>query len=309
MKGILVAIVLALSLLLIPTNISSVSASDNYTFEKFILEIEVLPPVVSPSGSSGGGGGGGGGDVGIVYGIQTDLFGVEKKYYTGYDGGISQTVEATSEDGRLTVTIPKGTAILDEKGRQLRTLEVVIDETPPLPPEDTNIIGLPYDFSPAGATFEPPITFTWSYDPDTLPEGVTEDNLVLAYYIDGEWIELECVVNPDNNTITASVSHFTTFAIIGTFTPVSEPIIEPELAPVVVPSPVAPIAPTLAVVPTPLPTSPEQPLPPPSPVIPIPEAEEGLSGIALAGIIFGLTLAVVGIIFIVKRRKRKIWAE
>ena len=56
----------------------------------------------------------------------------------------------------------------------------------------------------------------WSYDPDTLPEGVAEEDLAIAYYDKeaGQWVELECVVDTENNTITASVSHFTTFAIL-----------------------------------------------------------------------------------------------
>ncbi|GAI13004.1 unnamed protein product, partial [marine sediment metagenome] len=74
-----------------------------------------------------------------------------------------------------------------------------------------------------GATFDPPITFTWRYDHYILPTGIAEKDLVLAYH-DGEaWIELECIVDTKNNIITASVSHFTTFAIIGTIPPVPAP--------------------------------------------------------------------------------------
>ncbi|GAI70640.1 unnamed protein product, partial [marine sediment metagenome] len=39
----------------------------------------------------------------------------------------------------------------------------------------------------------------------------------------GEWVELPCTVDPVNHTITASVAHFTTFAIIGTVPPVPPP--------------------------------------------------------------------------------------
>jgi len=115
---------------------------------------------------------------------------------------------------------------LDKDGNPLDSLDVSIDKSPPDPPEGAHIIGLPYVFSPEGATFDPPITFTWSYDPDALPEGVAEEDLVLAYYDEdaGEWVELDCVVDTVNNTITASVAHFTTFAIIGSVTP---PVVVP----------------------------------------------------------------------------------
>jgi len=103
----------------------------------------------------------------------------------------------------------------------IRSLTADVDESPPPPPEDANIIGLPYDFGPDGATFDPPITFTWTYDPEALPEGVAEEDLVIAYYDEdaGEWVELDCVVDTENNVITASVPHFTCFAIIGRVKP------------------------------------------------------------------------------------------
>jgi len=153
--------------------------------------------------------------------IDTDLFGTEGSFETDSDGEIQEEIVAASEDAMLTVTIPEGTIALDVEGEPLDTLEVAIDESPPDPPADANIIGLAYDFGPEGATFDPPITLEYSYDPDALPEGVAEEDLVLAYYDEatGEWVELDCVVDTENNTITASVSHFTTFAIIGTVTP------------------------------------------------------------------------------------------
>ncbi|GAI67810.1 unnamed protein product, partial [marine sediment metagenome] len=135
------------------------------------------------------------------------------------------TIEATTEDGMLTMTIPEGTIALDIEGEPLETLEVAVDETPPDPPEDAHVIGLAYDFGPDGAIFDPAITLTCAYDPDALPDDVAEGDLVLAYYDEatGEWVELDCVVDTVNNTITASVAHFTTFAIIGCVTPPAPP--------------------------------------------------------------------------------------
>ncbi|MBA7699619.1 hypothetical protein ES703_108318 [subsurface metagenome] len=116
----------------------------------------------------------------------------------------------------LAITVPEDTVALDKDGKRLKSLLVAIDESPPSPPKDTRIIGLAYDFEPE-ATFDPPITLTWRYDP-ALPEGIDEENLVVAYYDEdsGKWIELDCIVDTVNNTITASVGHFTTFALIGT---------------------------------------------------------------------------------------------
>jgi len=156
---------------------------------------------------------------------ETNLFGIEESFRISDDGELLETIEATSDDGMLTITIPEGTICLDIDGQPLDTLEVAVDETPPDPPEAAYIIGLAYDFGPDGATFDPPLTLTWSYDPDALPGGVAEEDLVVAYYDEatGEWVEVDCVVDIENNTITASVAHFTTFAIIGVVTVVTPP--------------------------------------------------------------------------------------
>lgn len=259
---------------------------------------EVVAPAPSGSGARGSGGNGA-----IIYGIESTLFGIEKTYYTGYDGGISETVEATSEDGNLTITIPEGTAISNEKGDSLKTLGVVVNETPPEPPEDANIIGLTYDFSPSGAIFEPPITFTWSYDPTALPEGIVEGNLGLAYHDGEKWVELECVVDTKTNTIMASVAHFTTFAVIGFVTPAPIP------APVLAPPPSPPAPPALAPPPYPAPTPPIviTPAPAPAPALEleppvIPEPTTNSWYIIIGLLVVGA--AIVTILLVRRKRSR-----
>lgn len=268
MKRILIAIVLIFSLLLIPstTNIASADESDNtsYEFGNVTLEVEVVPPVPAPTPSVGNGDGGDGGE-GIIYSITTNLFGIKGKYLAEYGKGTSRAIEATSKDGNLTVSISAGTAILDEKGKRVKNLQMAVNGNPPSPPRDANVIGFAYEFEPIGTTFEPSITLTWHYDPGALPKGVTEEDLTLAYYMDGEWIELACLVTTKTNTITASVSHFTTFAIIGTVTPLVVPTI-PETPAVIEPTPPVVVAPEPTV---PIPT----PTPIPVPITPAPTVE------------------------------------
>ncbi|MBA7541394.1 hypothetical protein ES705_33706 [subsurface metagenome] len=107
-----------------------------------------------------------------TYYTVTNLFGVRKSFRIDSDGEILQAIEATSEDGMLTITIPQGTVALDKDGKRLASLETAVDESPPDPVEDAHIIGLAYDFGPAGAMFSPAITLTWNYDPDVFPEGL-----------------------------------------------------------------------------------------------------------------------------------------
>ena len=151
-----------------------------------------------------------------------------------------------------TVSIAAGTTGRTVDGLPLSTITVTPQSTAPAPPTGSNIVGVAYDFGPNGATFNPPITMTLHYNPASIPAGVSETSMVVAFYDTtvGQWVVLaSCVVDPVAHTITVPVGHFTLFAVItSTPTPV----------PTAIPSPV----PT----PTPVPTAIPSPTPTPSPV-------------------------------------------
>lgn len=128
--------------------------------------------------------------------------------------------EFASEDGLLKLIVPDGTVALSEEGNPITDLELSIGNNPPVPP-DGNIIGQIYDLHPDGATFDPPITLTWSYQSSHIPEGIDEMDLYVAYYSDdsSEWIALESDVFPLEDIITVPVAHLTTFAILAPPTP------------------------------------------------------------------------------------------
>jgi len=123
---------------------------------------------------------------------------------------------AQSDDAKVSLSIDKGTHGLTEEGTPLSEISIQPMAVPPSPPADSNVIGLVYDFGPEGATFDQPITITLTYDEAQIPEGVAEENLVIAWWDEeaGVWVELVSVVDPVTNTITAEISHFTPFAIL-----------------------------------------------------------------------------------------------
>ncbi|MFC1897609.1 helix-turn-helix domain-containing protein [Chloroflexota bacterium] len=140
--------------------------------------------------------------------------------YVTTDGVFTRDVVAESADDLVSLTIEEGTTGLTAAGnplRQIRILEITEADLPP-PPEGGHVIGLTYDFGPDGATFDEPISITFTYDPDDLPEGVNEEDLVVAVWDDDadppQWVELPGVVDTETNTITATVDHFTAFAVI-----------------------------------------------------------------------------------------------
>ncbi len=198
---------------------------------RIVLGLEQLAKYIQPDIFNVSSGGGGGGIGGLKY-IRGNIFGEESNFRISRGDEAEKTIEVTSEDRRLTMTIPEGTIAKGEDGEPLKSLEITTCENPPPPPEYAHIIGLAYSFGPAGANFDPPITLEFTYDPDTIPEGVNEGDLIVAYYDKdaGEWVELECTVDPETHTITACVAHFTTFAIIGSEEeePLLEPLSEPS---------------------------------------------------------------------------------
>ncbi len=131
------------------------------------------------------------------------------------DGAFTETVVAESFDGKVELTIDEGTIGLVE-GEPLSEISMTEMEEPPAPPTDSSVIGLVYDFGPDGATFDPPITLTFNYDPALIPEGVAEENLAIAMWDAeaGEWVNLVSTVDPEANTTTAKVSHFTAFTVL-----------------------------------------------------------------------------------------------
>jgi hypothetical protein len=193
--------------------------------------------------SGGGGGFGfGGGAFGAPPPGVTMLVSI-----VGSSGEFTQPVTAISADRQVALSIPEGTIGLTAEGTALSQISILEMEDPPAPPEDKKVIGLVYDFGPDGATFDPAITVTFVYDPGEIPEGVNEEDLVIAIWNEesGEWVELAGIsIDPETDTITGELSHFTAFGVLVPVTPVAEE------APAV-PAPTGPRLPLPPALPTP----------------------------------------------------------
>ncbi|MFC1966945.1 CARDB domain-containing protein, partial [Chloroflexota bacterium] len=116
---------------------------------------------------------------------------------------------------KVELKVARGIIGKDSEGSRLSKITIKEKEAPPEAPANSNIVGLAYDIGPSGATFNPPIDLTVKYDPAELPAGLTENDLYLAWWDGSQWQKLESTVNTEANTISASISHFTEFAVIG----------------------------------------------------------------------------------------------
>ncbi len=136
--------------------------------------------------------------------------------FVNTEGRFTEDLQAYSLDNRCLVNIPSGTVGLTADLQPLTEISIEPMTTPPDPPAGSQIIGIPYQFGPEGATFDPPIEISL-----TIPDGVDLTGLTLARYGYNantgqyEWMVLENIrINPDTRTITGETSGFSVFAII-----------------------------------------------------------------------------------------------
>ena len=134
-------------------------------------------------------------------------------------GVFTETFTHESADGKVEINIDDGTTGTTATGEPLSEITITRVADPPDPPASAESIGLTYDLGPTGATFDPPLTLTFTYSAARIPSGTSPESLTIAYYDEdtGTWIELgaeDITVDPVTNTITARVSHFTYFTVI-----------------------------------------------------------------------------------------------
>ncbi len=179
-----------------------------------MTQVEVSGSPVSSGGFAPAGGGGGGGALLIrpkVTGLlAAPLLELEP------NGVIPVGCRLKTANSALTLYIAKGTKMLDSAGEPLELLSAVPEPSPPPPP---SVIILAYNLGQSGATFSPPITITFSYDPTKLPEGVAAEDLYIAYWDGSAWVPLATEINTMEREASCQTGHFTTFALIA---PVSE---------------------------------------------------------------------------------------
>jgi hypothetical protein len=174
---------------------------------------------------TGGGGGGGGGATGTTSVAESIT----------NSGRFTKDVTAESVDGKVELSITEDTIGKNRAGQPLYTISVKEKSAPSAPPAYTKVIGLVYDLGPGGATFDPPISLTFTYDESEIPAGAAEENLAVATWQDGNWVELEgSTVDPTSNTITAPVSHFTVFTVMAHNAPAEFEITAFDISPAVV---------------------------------------------------------------------------
>jgi hypothetical protein len=276
-----------------------------FTETSTAFTLSAIPAAEVPSGGGGGVATTGTGTT-YVYDVVTT------------SGQFTQAVTAKSGDQKVAIDIARGVIGKTSAGASLTRLTITPMATPPAPPAEKNIIGLTYDLGPQGATFNPPITVTFTYNPADIPAGVDEKNLTIAYYdtAKGAWVVLEGItVNTTTHTISGKTSHFTAFTVLSPSKPAPAPTTpvpttpKPTTPVPTTPAPTTPKpttpAPTTPAPTTPAPTTPKPTTPAATPVLPVTTPPvPGLNWWLIGGIIIVVIIVAVVVGRLVVSRRR-----
>ncbi len=195
-------------------DINGQSVNVNVVNGQVVINGETTTTPPAPTGGGGGSGGGGGGGGGPR--APTSVAGViDLTSIIDARGIFSLDVNAWSDDKKVVMLVGSGTTGINSSGTALTQISIIHISTPPTLPTDAGIVTLAYDFQPSGATFNPPATVRFNYDPTLIPADVTETNLQIAYYdsTTSTWITLPSSVDTSNKFINAQIAHFTTYAV------------------------------------------------------------------------------------------------
>ena len=249
--------------------------------------------------------GGGGGYTPPSPTININILGGSSTGTTDGNGVFQNAFDAASPDGKVAIHIAGGTAVLGQDGNPLTQLTISSVSTYPTPPDGRTVIAA-FDFQPNGATFNPAIQITITYDPNTLPDGTQPSDLVIAFYDPATgWKYVSGIVDPVAHTITYSITHFTVFAVMGAATSSAAASTTPTPTPTLTPTPTPAATPTVTATPTATATPTKTPTTTPAPTVVHQPSDEGKGLETWVWIVIGFVvlLALVVIIGLVMRRR------
>jgi len=231
--------------------VGEVAAQETATFvsgEVTALDLSVPGGGGSSSGDGGNGesgSGSGGGDSGGETGSQFAhtpaaplVQGGHASLATSPAGVVLESVTVRTADEACAVAIQEGTTARDGNVNPLGEVTVARTASVPAAPLGTTV-AIALDCGPAGATFDPPITLTYTLSAEEwakIGEGATPK--VMWYNPGtGAWQDIPATVSPATRTVTAEVSHFSIYALAWTApekgvagaegTPAGSPVGEP----------------------------------------------------------------------------------
>jgi len=150
--------------------------------------------------------------------LEINLLGEKNEFPVDSQGRLESQVEVSPADGKISLSLDKGTTILDKDMEPLPAIHVTIEPNSPPLSENAYIISSVYNLEPQGATFDPQLSLTLSYEPEKLPEGLREEELYIACHDGTKWrMPVYKRVDTELHSVTTQLYdfNFTSFAILG----------------------------------------------------------------------------------------------
>ncbi|QSZ68171.1 hypothetical protein RJ40_12040 [Methanofollis aquaemaris] len=191
-------------------------------------EIHTVALAAKSGGTTpGGGGGGGGSSPSNPAPVKTVAPSVEApaappvgstNLTTSSGGMVDKATAVVSSDRIATITVPEGTGAHASDGTPLDEISIrpALSYEVPTVTGETGFAfsGYAYLCGPAGATFNPPITLTFEIPAEEWKKLKGDQFTIKWYNTDaGRWEEIPTTVDYETMTVTAKVSHFSTFAL------------------------------------------------------------------------------------------------
>ncbi|MDD5083127.1 MAG: thioredoxin family protein [Dehalococcoidales bacterium] len=153
--------------------------------------------------------------------VVIELLGSKHEALVDSQGRLKASVQFATTNGTVSLSIDKGTLLLDGDYKPLQIISIAASDSLPLPPENTEIMGTLYEISPPRSTASPLMRLTLSYDPQDLPDGINEDMVYITSYTEGKgWgSSYYKRVDTENNRVTTQVSNFGHFAVLAPVIP------------------------------------------------------------------------------------------
>ena len=225
--------------------VAGYTATETATFtpgETQRLDLSATYTTPPPTASPGGGGGGGGGSAGSFYqpsAASPVTAAGEVSLSTSSTGSLQNSVEAHSVNGKATLSLPKGTVVHDSSGMPLSGISIQEATSAPDVPAGAKFAyaGYSCECGPAGATFSPAITLSFTVSDEEWVEG---KEYTIKWYnpATGVWDDLLTTVDPDTHTVSAKVTHFSSFSL---FTESAAEVTSTEAPAPVTTGPTAPV--------------------------------------------------------------------
>jgi thioredoxin 1 len=145
-------------------------------------------------------------------------------------GKLTKSVQLTSADRKIGLSIDKGTSLLDKDGKILEFITVSVDSDDITLPENTEPAGLVVDIQPKDGVVNPSLKLALTYDSSTLPQGVTGNDLWIYRFTGEKWEIMgfkDSVTEP--NKVTTRINRFGKYSLLATIRPISLPPLQTSL--------------------------------------------------------------------------------